>query len=91
MRNIGKNPLFLLRSRRRRLNLAKLPFCMKRILYRIEIRSPWKEAYIVNLISLDRESFPALAANEYVYLNSGGSGPPPYTVIEAMRAADDVC
>jgi L-cysteine/cystine lyase len=92
LRNIGKNPLFLLRSRRRRrLNLAKLPFCMKRILYRIRIRSPRKEAYIVNRISLDRESFPALAANEYVYLNSGGSGPPPYTVIEAMRAADDVC
>src|SRR3712207_9218869 len=64
---------------------------MKRILYRIEIRSPRKEAYIVNRISLDRESFPALAANEYVYLNSGGSGPPPYTLIEAMRAADDVC
>jgi L-cysteine/cystine lyase len=35
--------------------------------------------------------FPALATNDYVYLNSGGSGPPPYTVIEAMRAADDLC
>ena len=35
--------------------------------------------------------FPALAKNDYVYLNSGGSGPPPYAVIEAMRAADDLC
>ena len=35
--------------------------------------------------------FPALAKNDYVYLNSGGSGPPPYDVIEAMRAADDLC
>ena len=35
--------------------------------------------------------FPALAENDYVYLNSGGSGPPPYDVIEAMRAADDLC
>ncbi|MCA1687363.1 MAG: aminotransferase class V-fold PLP-dependent enzyme [Actinobacteria bacterium] len=34
--------------------------------------------------------FPALATNDYVYLNSGSSGPPPYTVIEAMRAADDL-
>jgi L-cysteine/cystine lyase len=35
--------------------------------------------------------FPALAKNDYVYLNSGGSGPPSYAVIEAMRAADDLC
>ncbi len=35
--------------------------------------------------------FPALAKNDYVYLNSGSSGPPPYAVIEAMRAADDLC
>src|SRR3712207_7613796 len=35
--------------------------------------------------------FPALASNDYVYLNSGASGPPPYAVIEAMRAADDLC
>jgi L-cysteine/cystine lyase len=35
--------------------------------------------------------FPALASNDYVYLNSGASGPPPYHVIEAMRAADDLC
>jgi L-cysteine/cystine lyase len=35
--------------------------------------------------------FPALAGNDYVYLNSGGSGPPPYTVIEALLAADDLC
>jgi L-cysteine/cystine lyase len=35
--------------------------------------------------------FPALAAGDYVYLNSGGSGPPPYHVIDAIRAADDLC
>jgi L-cysteine/cystine lyase len=34
--------------------------------------------------------FPALASNDYVYLNCGSSGPPPYHVIEAMRAADDL-
>jgi hypothetical protein len=34
---MGKNLLFLLRNRRRRrLNLVKLPFCMKRILYRMD-------------------------------------------------------
>jgi L-cysteine/cystine lyase len=42
-------------------------------------------------MSLDRDMFPALAGNDYVYLNTGSSGPPPYTVIEAMRAADDLC
>jgi L-cysteine/cystine lyase len=35
--------------------------------------------------------FPALASTDYVYLNSGGSGPPPYHVMEAMRAANDLC
>ncbi len=35
--------------------------------------------------------FPALAGNDFVYLNTGSSGPPPYAVIEAMRAADDLC
>jgi hypothetical protein len=35
--------------------------------------------------------FPALAWNDFVYLNTGSSGPPPYGVIEAMRAADDLC
>ena len=35
--------------------------------------------------------FPALARNDYVYLNSGSSGPPPYAVIEAMRDADALC
>jgi selenocysteine lyase/cysteine desulfurase len=52
---------------------------------------PSREAHIISGISLARESFPALAANDYVYLNSGGSGPPSYAVIEAMRAADDLC
>ena len=35
--------------------------------------------------------FPALAANDFVYLNTGSSGPPPYHVIDAMRRADDLC
>jgi L-cysteine/cystine lyase len=35
--------------------------------------------------------FPALATNDYAYLNTGSSGPPPYYVIEAMREADDFC
>jgi L-cysteine/cystine lyase len=35
--------------------------------------------------------FPALAANDCTYLNTGSSGPPPYYVVEAGREADDVC
>lgn len=35
--------------------------------------------------------FPALAGNDYSYLNSGGSGPPARDVISAMRAAEDLC
>jgi L-cysteine/cystine lyase len=35
--------------------------------------------------------FPALADNSYVYLNSGGSGPPSRETIEMMREADDLC
>jgi L-cysteine/cystine lyase len=42
-------------------------------------------------MSLSREMFPALATNDCTYLNTGGSGPPPDYVIEAMRAADDLC
>src|SRR5918997_6175533 len=92
LRNIGKNLLFLLRNRRRRrLNLAMLPLCMKRILYRTDAPEPWKEPHIVDGKSLAREAFPALAPNDYVYLNSGGSGPTPYAVIEASRAADELC
>ena len=41
--------------------------------------------------SLPREMFPALATNDFAYLNTGSSGPPPYYVIEAMREADDLC
>ena len=62
---------------------------MKRILYRRRLTR--KEAHIVRHASLAREAFPALAQNDYVYLNSGSSGPSPYAVIEAMRAADDLC
>jgi L-cysteine/cystine lyase len=64
---------------------------MKRILYRNILRSPRKEASIVDHTRLAREAFPALATNDYVYLNSGSSGPPSFTVIEAMRAADGLC
>ena len=35
--------------------------------------------------------FPALATNDFAYLNSGGSGPPPDYVVDAMREADDLC
>ena len=35
--------------------------------------------------------FPALAGNSYVYLNSGGSGPPSRETIRAMREADELC
>jgi L-cysteine/cystine lyase len=83
--------LLLRNRRRRRLNLAKLPLRMKRILYRTDASKPWKEARIVNGTDLDREAFPALAPNDYVYLNAGGSGPTPYAVIESSRAADDLC
>jgi L-cysteine/cystine lyase len=50
-----------------------------------------KEASIASQTSLAREMFPALVGNDFVYLNTGSSGPPPYAVIEAMRAADDLC
>ena len=42
-------------------------------------------------MNLTRKMFPALATNDYAYLNSGGSGPPPDYVIEAMQRADDLC
>jgi L-cysteine/cystine lyase len=42
-------------------------------------------------MSLAREEFPALAENGYAYLNSGGSGPPSYQVVQAMRKVDDLC
>ena len=40
---------------------------------------------------LPRKMFPALAGNSYAYLNSGGSGPPSYETVRAMREADDLC
>jgi selenocysteine lyase/cysteine desulfurase len=40
---------------------------------------------------LPRKMFPALADNSYVYLNSGGSGPPSRETIGAIREADDLC
>ena len=42
-------------------------------------------------VNLPREMFPALANNPYVYLNSGGSGPPSYETIKAMREVDNLC
>jgi L-cysteine/cystine lyase len=42
-------------------------------------------------MNLPRKMFPALAGNSYVYLNSGGSGPPSSDTICAMREADDLC
>jgi len=42
-------------------------------------------------VNLPRKLFPALAGNNYVYLNSGGSGPPSRETISAMREADDLC
>jgi selenocysteine lyase/cysteine desulfurase len=60
---------------------------MKRILYTRE--APYYPERRRTI--LDRQMFPALASNDYVYLNSGASGPPPYHVLEAMRAADDLC
>jgi L-cysteine/cystine lyase len=35
--------------------------------------------------------FPALAGNDFAYLNSGSSGPPPYYVLEVVREIDDLC
>jgi L-cysteine/cystine lyase len=42
-------------------------------------------------VNLSRKMFPALADNDFVYLNSGGSGPPRYETIRAMREVDDLC
>ena len=42
-------------------------------------------------MNLPRKMFPALADNSYVYLNSGGSGPPSRETIAAMHEADELC
>jgi selenocysteine lyase/cysteine desulfurase len=42
-------------------------------------------------VNLPREMFPALIGNSYSYLNSGGSGPPSYDTIKAIREVDDLC
>ena len=39
--------------------------------------------------ALSRDSFPAFHDNEFIYLNSGGSGPPSKETLAAMRAADE--
>ena len=40
---------------------------------------------------IPRKSIPALADNDYAYLNSGGSGPPTRSVVEAGRETDELC
>jgi len=42
-------------------------------------------------MNLPRKLFPALMGNDFVYLNSGGSGPPSRETISAMRELDDLC
>ena len=71
--------------------MRSFPFCMKGLLYRMAAAVPQEEGYIVRHANLHREMFPALAANDYVYLNTGSSGPPSYETIEAGHKADDLC
>jgi len=40
---------------------------------------------------IPRKEIPALADNDYAFLNSGGSGPPTRDVIEAGREAEEFC
>jgi selenocysteine lyase/cysteine desulfurase len=66
---------------------------MKRLLYR-RAKTLDPEAELEKertLMNLSRKMFPALSGNSYVYLNSGGSGPPSRETIAAMREADDLC
>jgi len=66
---------------------------MKRLLYRrakaLDLKAELEKER--TLMNLPRKMFPALSGNSYVYLNSGGSGPPPRETIAAMREADDLC
>jgi L-cysteine/cystine lyase len=66
---------------------------MKRLLYRrakaLDLKAKLEKERI--LMNLPRKMFPALSGNSYVYLNSGGSGPPSCETISAMREADDLC
>lgn len=62
---------------------------MKALLYKTGKQSR-KEPQIERP-NLSRKMFPALDANDCVYLNSGGSGPPNYRTIEAARKTDDFC
>lgn len=43
----------------------------------------------VEPMQLARDSIPALAGNDYAFLNSGASGPPSRRVLEATREADE--
>ncbi len=61
---------------------------MKGLLYKTVGPIPRGDAILET--SLPRDSFPALAGNDYAYLNSGASGPPPYHVLEALREASDL-
>ena len=83
--------LLLLRDRLRlRPILTTFGFCMKGLLYRTAVPTPGRRSPITDTI-LQRDMFPALATNDFAYLNTGSSGPPPYYVMEAMREADDLC
>ncbi len=42
-------------------------------------------------MNLSRKLFPALSGNDFIYLNSGGSGPPSRETISVMRELDDLC
>ena len=42
-------------------------------------------------MNLPRKLFPALMGNDFVYLNSGGSGPPSRETVSALRELDDLC
>lgn len=44
-----------------------------------------------NFPPLPRTLFPALADNDHVFLNSGGSGPPSSPTLEAMRQTEALC
>lgn len=70
---------------------AQIPVLHEAAIIQNEVRSPRKEVRITRHASLARNAFPALIDNDYVYLNTGSSGPPSYETIEATRAADDLC
>jgi L-cysteine/cystine lyase len=75
--------------RRRRLTLTR-GSCITGLLYKTPSDALGRSLEILHP-SLPRSLFPALASNDFAFLNSGGSGPPPAYVTKAMRATDDLC